>query len=252
MPQELHLLLDAGGTFVFIDQDYLSHLAQEQGFAIAAQRLYEAHYRFVHSFDSFVDAHRAPPSGLGKSYPQALLELVGLPPAAAESAGAIAEEVHKEKSLWTFTFPWATEALDRLRAAGHRLSVISNADGRVEQQLRQMRLDGYFERVYDSEIVGSSKPEPDIFELALRDLGLRPAETLYVGDMFYIDVLGANRAGIAAVHLDPLSLYDGWPGEHIDDLRLLPEWLRGYLEAPDRYDTLPLRDAKLGADWKTA
>jgi putative hydrolase of the HAD superfamily len=128
------------------------------------------------------------------------------------------------------------------------MSIISNADGRVEEELRNLELRGYFERVYDSEVVGIEKPESGIFELALNDLGLQPEEAVYVGDMFYIDVWGANRAGIPGLHLDPLGLYEEWPGEHIRDLRQLPDWLRAYAAARDQFDVLPLRDFALLAE----
>jgi hypothetical protein len=44
------------------------------------------------------------------------------------------------------------------------------------------------------------------------------------------DVWGANRVGMPALHVDPLGLYEGWPGECIRDLSLAPEWLDGYSE----------------------
>ncbi len=48
------LLLDAGGTFLFVDQDYLSWLAGRHGFQIEAARFYEEHYRLMHWFDTYV------------------------------------------------------------------------------------------------------------------------------------------------------------------------------------------------------
>jgi putative hydrolase of the HAD superfamily len=125
------------------------------------------------------------------------------------------------------------------------MSIISNADGRVEQELCALEMRGYFERIYDSDVVGARKPEPRIYELALEDLSLRPEEALFVGDMFYIDIWGANRAGIPGLHLDPLGLYEGWPGAHIQDLRQLPGWLKEYAEDPKRFEVLPLRDFAL-------
>jgi len=240
-----YLLLDAGGTLVFIDQDYLSHLAGAQGFQIETHRFYEEHFRLMHWLDTHLRTqHRFPPR-LNKPYTQILFESVGMAEEVAARAAQIAKTRHEEKHLWTFTFPWIVETLERLRDEGYRMSIISNADGRVEQELRDLGMAGYFDMVYDSEIVGTRKPEPDIFELALKDLGLQPEEAVYVGDIFHIDIWGANRAGIPGVHLDPLGLYAGWPGEHVQDLRQLPGWLRGYAETTERYEMLPLRDFAL-------
>ncbi|MDH7484687.1 MAG: HAD family hydrolase [Anaerolineae bacterium] len=242
MSAKPYLLLDAGGTLLFIDQVYLSQTAQALGFQVEAARFYEEHFRIMHWLDAYIRDHRQFPPRVNKPYPQILFESVGLPEEAAAQAGQAAEAAHKEKNLWTFTLPWVAETLDCLSAEGYRMSIISNSDGRVEQQLLDLGLRGYFERVYDSKVVGTQKPDPRIFHLALADLGLRPEEAVYVGDAFYIDIWGANRAGVPAVHLDPLGLYVGWPGEHIQDVRQLPGWLQGYVQARQGYDVLPLRD----------
>jgi putative hydrolase of the HAD superfamily len=63
----------------------------------------------------------------------------------------------------------------------------------------------YFDRVYDSAVVGVEKPDVTIFQKALNDLGVRPEETLHVGDLESVDVLGARRAGIHPILVDPGS-----------------------------------------------
>jgi putative hydrolase of the HAD superfamily len=240
MIEKPYLLLDAGGTLVFVDADHLSRVADVQGFPIPAQRLHDEHFRLVHWFDTYVSIHRRFPPRLTKPYSQLLLEAAGLPEDAAERVASASEVALEGRSLWTLTFAWTEQTLHRMTDEGYRMSIISNADGRAEHHLREVGLRGFFDRVYDSEIVGSSKPDPGMFELALQDLGLDPGDALYVGDIHFVDVWGANRTGIPALHLDPLGLYRGWPGEHIQDLRCLPDWLQGYLEAPERYETQPL------------
>ena len=248
MSAKPYLLLDAGGTFLFVDQDYLSRLADTHGFQVEARRFYEQHFRLVHWFDTYVSTQRRFLSGLSEPYSQILLRLVGLSEEVAAQAAQVAEARHEQRNLWEFTFPWIVETLDQLRDEGYRMSVISNADGRVEEQLHNLGMRGYFERVYDSEVVGVEKPEPGIYEPALNDLGLRPEEAVFIGDMFYIDIWGANRVGIPGLHLDPLGLYEEWPGAHIQDLRQLPSWLKEYANAPERFDVLPLRDFALLAE----
>ena len=249
MSAKPYLLLDAGGVLLFMDQDYLSRLADTFGFQVEAERFYEQHFRLVHWFDTYVRTHRRFPSGLSSPYHRVLLETLGMPEDAAEQASQAAEVRHERKNLWGFTFPWVVEILDQLRDEGYRMSIVSNSDGTVEQELHNQGMRGCFERVYDSEVVGARKPEPGIYELALRDLGLRPEEALFVGDMFYIDILGANRLGMPGLHLDPLCLYEGWPGAHIQDLQQLPGWLKEYAEAPERFEMLPLHDFALLGNW---
>ena len=60
--------------------------------------------------------------------------------------------------------------------------------------------------VVDSRLAGFEKPDPRIFLPALDALQVAPAEALYVGDLYEVDVVGARRAGMAAVLLDPAGL----------------------------------------------
>jgi putative hydrolase of the HAD superfamily len=57
------------------------------------------------------------------------------------------------------------------------------------------------------------KPDPAIFERALEEMNLRPSETLHVGDLEAADVLGARRAGIFPVLVDPA--HRERPTEHL-------------------------------------
>jgi len=57
--------------------------------------------------------------------------------------------------------------------------------------------------VLDSALVGVEKPDPAIFRAALAAIGVAPAEALYVGDLYDVDVVGARAAGMEAVLLLP-------------------------------------------------
>jgi putative hydrolase of the HAD superfamily len=85
--------------------------------------------------------------------------------------------------------------------------VVSNADGRVEAMLESLGLAPHLGLVLDSHLEGVEKPHPEIFERAVERLGLAPARTLYVGDIYSIDVVGARGAGLVPVLLDPLGGY---------------------------------------------
>jgi putative hydrolase of the HAD superfamily len=136
--------------------------------------------------------------------------------------------------MWTFTFDWVRKALSCLAAQGYRMSVISNSDGRTAQVFNDLDMAQYFEHIFDSKKLKLEKPDPAIFEVALRELNVSAAEVLYIGDIFFVDVLGANQAGLGGIHLDPLELYAGWPGIHLRDVRDLPRWLSNhYVHSPD-------------------
>lgn len=110
--------------------------------------------------------------------------------------------------LWCHVLDGVPEALDAFRQAGLRLVVVSNSDGTVEQALANRGLRAFFDVVVDSYLVGFEKPDPRIFEHALVESGANPARTLHVGDMYFADIVGARRAGLHALLLDP---YQDWP-----------------------------------------
>jgi len=94
------------------------------------------------------------------------------------------------------------ETLERLRAAGYRLGIISNWNENLPNELSQLGLDRYFDFVVVSSLVGVAKPSPEIFHIALERAGCQPEEALYVGDNVMDDCLGARRAGldVALIH----------------------------------------------------
>jgi HAD superfamily hydrolase (TIGR01509 family) len=81
-----------------------------------------------------------------------------------------------------------------------RLGVISNGWPQLERFLDLLGIRSYFESVTISAQVGLSKPNPAIFELALRNLSLNAAQAIFVDDMPY-NVLGASQMGLQALWL---------------------------------------------------
>jgi putative hydrolase of the HAD superfamily len=65
--------------------------------------------------------------------------------------------------------------------------------------LQRERLVSYFDAVVVSGELGWRKPHRLIFDTALQGLGVSAEQALFVGDNFELDVVGAARAGIAAV-----------------------------------------------------
>jgi putative hydrolase of the HAD superfamily len=57
--------------------------------------------------------------------------------------------------------------------------------------------------VVASSLVGVEKPDPKIFEIALRQLGVTPDQSVYVGDSVFYDIEGARAANIFPIHFDP-------------------------------------------------
>src|SRR5215475_1372417 len=104
--------------------------------------------------------------------------------------------------------PEAARALQRARDAGLAAGVISNSNGSVQRALEEAGLGVHLDFVLDSTVVGVAKPDPRIFAIGLEAAKTRAEETVYVGDSYFVDVVGARRAGWGAVPFDPGRV---WP-----------------------------------------
>ena len=98
--------------------------------------------------------------------------------------------------------PSTFDLLAELKAAGYLLGVVSNRDLPFDEELTQLGLDDYFALSISGGEAGSKKPEAGIFHFALSRAGTRPDQTMYVGDNYFADVVGARNAGLHPVLLD--------------------------------------------------
>jgi len=117
------------------------------------------------------------------------------------------------------------DALNRI-GQGFRIAVISNADGGIERVLSRCGIADCFESITDSGIVGVEKPRPEIFEAALKTMDARAHESLYVGDVYSVDYVGARNAGMQAVLFDVAGAYNDRELPRVDSLQQLETWLR--------------------------
>src|SRR6202008_159585 len=83
------------------------------------------------------------------------------------------------------------------------VGVISNSNGSGKRALEIAGLAPQLDFVIDSSVVGISKPDPRIFALGLQAAGTSAEQTVYVGDSYFVDVVGSRQAGLRAVLFDP-------------------------------------------------
>ncbi len=112
-----------------------------------------------------------------------------------------------------------------LRARGLKLALVSNRSEPLAPVAEALGLADLFELTVSAGELGSWKPAPEIFWMALERIGVAPEEAVYVGDNYHADVEGARNAGLTPVLIDPRGLF-GEPGcAVIATIGALPEAL---------------------------
>ncbi|HYA48006.1 MAG TPA: HAD family hydrolase [archaeon] len=137
---------------------------------------------------------------------------------------ALVENTQKSAN-WDQILPGTRDALQRI-GEDYALAVISNADGRIDSVLRGCGLGDCFRSITDSGIVGHEKPHPAIFAAALSAAQAEAAESLYVGDVYSVDYVGASNAGMDAVLFDVAGAYRNQEYPRVESLAELEDWLR--------------------------
>jgi putative hydrolase of the HAD superfamily len=228
------ILLDAGGVLVFPQPGLLLPPLFAAGVFPDVAALERAHYRAM-----VVQDLAATPPEAGTWWRDYLTGYVAACGVAPERCGEVALQIAEltRGHAWSHVGTGAPSGLRALAALGLPMGVVSNSDGTVEAELRQLGVcyapgghqpgghqpggpyppDGGQPEsphppdagvrvgvVVDSAVVGVAKPDPAIFSIALDALGVPASRTvLYVGDSLRYDVAGAVAAGLQPVHLDP-------------------------------------------------
>ncbi len=122
---------------------------------------------------------------------------------ALASAGFIShdEAVEKASQVARYCYEAARGCVEEARpvlaelAERYPLVLVSNFYGNVEAVLADFNLSRYFKAVVESAVVGVRKPDPAIFALGVKALGMQPEEVLVVGDSFRKDIEPAMKLG---------------------------------------------------------
>lgn len=114
-----------------------------------------------------------------------------------ELASHMAQFYFRSRDELRALFPDARPALERL-APDYKLGLLSNGNSRAEV----LGIDDLVSfEVFSQDHGGMEKPDPRLFEIALREAGCEPRELLHVGDWLESDVQGALNVGAQAVLL---------------------------------------------------
>jgi HAD superfamily hydrolase (TIGR01549 family) len=202
------IFLDAGGVLVDPNWERVSAALARHGVEVSAAALEAAEPHAKKQLDTGAAVQATSDTTLGWMYFNVVLQRAGL--ALSEGTDAALRELHDyhaKFNLWESVPREVPAALDRLRAAGHRLVVVSNANGTLRAHFARPDLARRFDVLIDSADEGVEKPDPRIFQLALERSGGRAETTLHAGDFYHVDVVGARAAGLQAWLVDAADLY---------------------------------------------
>jgi putative hydrolase of the HAD superfamily len=201
----LAILFDAGNTLIRQDYQAMADHLTRRGHRVTAAALEAAEQRArVRLDDGFSPGVSTEGPDVTRRYLALILEHLGIEDSAEVEAALVWRSTFNPPvSVWNQVDPAAEVALRRVKARGLVAGVVSNANGMIASLLAGMGLGRYLDFVIDSSVVGVEKPDARIFELALLAADVPAARAAYVGDLYSVDVLGARRAGLDAVLLDP-------------------------------------------------
>ena len=113
--------------------------------------------------------------------------------------------------------PLILDALDRLRAAGIRTGLVSDAAADDVESWDRSPLAARLDVAVFSYRVGVRKPDARIYRLALDSLGISPADALFVGDGGSNEHRGARDLGMQTVLVTRFASH--WPSEVLEARR---------------------------------
>lgn len=217
------LFFDVGNTLLFPNRERMLYALHERQIFPSEQVLQQIERQTKSEFDSLLESHSAVDHGFWHIYYSHLLEELRLPDDSLHSDMVSRTRI---SANWCEIRPGTRDALQRL-AKRYRLAVISNADGKIADVLARCGIADCFETITDSGIVGKEKPHPAIFQAAVNSLGVSPAESTYVGDVYSIDYLGATGFGMQAVLFDVAGAYRDRDLPRVESLEELEARLSG-------------------------
>ena len=242
MARAAAVCFDVGGTLLHMDpppEVIFADLCRDLGVEIAPAAAARAYAHSERWFNAHRDLYTRAPEEFWRRGNRVLLERLGVRDELDARAAFITEEFSKRAGGWS-VYPEVPQVLAALQARGLPLAVVSNWDPGLPGLLERLGLRAAFRVVIGSADAGVSKPDPQIFGLATAALGVAPAQTVHVGDLYEYDILGARAAGLIPVLLERgaerASVFSATMGRPYDGLRIT-----------DLHGLLPIVDGQVEA-----
>jgi putative hydrolase of the HAD superfamily len=116
------------------------------------------------------------------------------------------------------------EVLQKLKDEGYKLGLISNTLPNTRKILTMHNLEKYFDTIILSPEVGLFKPNKKIYEIAIKNLNLKPYELLFIGDEYQADVLGPRSVGMYSFQINR-KYHSDHNIQNLDGVFTLIDWI---------------------------
>ncbi len=122
-------------------------------------------------------------------------------------------KVHYKTSF----YPCIEDVLKKL-SSKYKVAMVSNTmSDQPKLLLRDADLDKYFDLLVCSRDLAVRKPNPEIFRIVLRELGVPSSEAVHVGDSVEADMLGAQESGLTGIWIKSPN-QEPWSGYAISSI----------------------------------
>jgi HAD superfamily hydrolase (TIGR01509 family) len=204
MPAPLKaIFFDVGNTLLFPDRTHILARLHQRKLTPSLEQWHAIERKTKQEFDEILQQDGKADHSFWFLFYSHLLQELGVPDDTLRNSMVDATRV---SANWCEIRPGTREILLRL-GQRYPLAVISNADGKIADVLERCGIADCFLTITDSGLMGYEKPHPAIFEAALRVMDAAPEQSLYVGDVYSVDYLGATRAGMQAILFDVSGAY---------------------------------------------
>lgn len=226
------ILFDLDGTLRFNRpsglEAYVAFLA-EQGIRLTPDQVRTGE-RWAHAY--WADVHRVSDDlaryddkSFWLNYGREQIQALGVNDLDGQLASSVHEAFNTRYKPEICLTPSARHVLDSLRAMGYTLGLLSNRASELPPVVIELGLEGYFSFTLAGGEVDLWKPDPRLFLQACQMGQCDPRASVYVGDNYYADVVGALAAGLTPVLYDPRDLFPEASCTRIKDLTELLNWL---------------------------
>ncbi len=187
------VLFDFYDTLAYLDAQKADPLRRRAAevLGLAPEAYFEAWGRHV---DAFMTGQVRSAEGMVR---RVLADLGREVPPGAVAEAARLEELARRRGVRLY--PGARAVLRTLRRRGYRLGLVSNVSPLAAGPIDRLGLRELFDAVVLSCEVGLLKPDPAIFERALKRLGVGPAEAAFVADGGFGELDAAAALGLFTV-----------------------------------------------------